>query len=370
MKSYQIAIIGGGPAGLAAAVECGKAGANTIVIDENARPGGQLFKQIHKFFGSREHYAGVRGFNIGQELLRQVDESGTEVDLESTVAGIFEDNRIMVIHKRPDGSQSAETIRAEKILIATGGQENAINFDGWTLPGVMGAGCAQTMANVNQILPGKRVLMIGSGNVGLMVSYQLMQAGATIVGVVEAAPRIGGYAVHAAKLSRAGIPFFVKHTIVKAEAGKDGTLARAWIAEVDDHFTPISGTEQAFDVDTVCIAAGLRPITKLAAMAGAELMFVPELGGWMPRHDCHMRTSKEDIYVAGDIAGVEEASTAMEEGRLAGINIVHALGLISDAECSARSEIVRDRLAALRYGPFGERRFNAKHRIEEGGNNG
>ena len=368
MCRCQVAIVGGGPAGLAAAIECAKAGAETIVIDENSRPGGQLFKQIHKFFGSREHYAGIRGFRIGTNLLEQVRESGAQIWLESCVAGIFEGNRLLVIRKDPmTGRQKAVTISAEKILIATGGQENAINFEGWDIPGVMGAGCAQTMVNVNHVLPGTRVLMIGSGNVGLMVSYQLMQAGAKIAGIVEMAGHIGGYGVHAAKLSRMGIPFFLGYTIVRAEAGEDGTVQRAYIAKVDNCFQPIAGSEQCFEVNTICIAAGLRPITKLASMAGAEMMFVPELGGWMPKHDSHMETSVRGIYVAGDVAGVEEASTAMEEGRLAGISISKSLQKIPETEANEKEAKIRERLEALRHGSFGERRFQAKRRIEAAG---
>lgn len=366
MRRYQVAVIGGGPAGLAAAAECGKAGADTILIDENTRPGGQLFKQIHKFFGSKEHYAGIRGFDIGKQLLEQVKAANVEIWLESTVTGIFDTHRLFVV-RSVAGKQKVYTVEAEKILIATGGQENALQFDGWTLPGVMGAGCAQTMANVNLVSPGKRILMVGSGNVGLMVSYQLMQAGAEILGIVDVMDHIGGYGVHAAKLRRAGIPFFLRHTIVRAKAGEDGTVSGAVISAVDEQFNPIPGTEKYLDADTVCIAAGLRPVTNLAQMCGAELIFVPELGGWMPRHDKNMRTTVENIYIAGDLAGVEEASTAMEEGRLAGVHIAYDLALLSEQEMEEKTFLIRERLDALRMGPFGERRFTAKKRIETGG---
>ena len=96
------------------------------------------------------------------------------------------------------------TIKAKKIVMATGASENALAFPGCTLPGVMGAGAAQTMINVNRVLPGQKIIMVGSGNVGLIVSYQLMQAGADVLALIEAAPKIGGYGVHAAKIRRAG----------------------------------------------------------------------------------------------------------------------------------------------------------------------
>lgn len=104
------------------------------------------------------------------------------------------------------------TCKADNIIIATGASENTLAFPGWTLPGVMGAGSAQTQMNLHGVMPGKRVLMMGSGNVGLVVGLQLMQAGCELVAVVDAAPRVGGYGVHAAKLARTGVPFYLGHT--------------------------------------------------------------------------------------------------------------------------------------------------------------
>ena len=358
MAKREVVICGGGPAGLAAAIELAKTGAQVLLIDENRRPGGQLFKQIHKFFGSREHNAGVRGVDIGKMLLEQTKELGVEVWLSSAVIGVFADKRVAVL-------RNGETVvvQAEKILVCTGGAENSLSFDGWTLPGVMGAGAAQTMINVNRVLPGQRVLMIGSGNVGVIVTYQLLQAGAEVAGIVEAAPKIGAYGVHAAKVRRAGVPFYLSHTIIRAEGTEK--VERAVIAKLDN-WDPIPGTEKEFDVDVVCIAAGLRPTSDLARMCGAKHIFVPELGGWMPAHNDEMETSVPGVYVAGDTAGVEEASTAMDEGRMAGVMMAYRLGHLSDAEMREKKEQINDRLSALRLGPFGERRMNAKKRIMEG----
>lgn len=358
MIEREVVICGGGPAGLAASIELAKTGAKVLLIDENRRPGGQLFKQIHKFFGSREHNAGIRGMDIGKMLLSQNQELGVEVWLSSAVIGVFSDKRVAVLR-----NGGTEVVKAQRILICTGGAENSLSFDGWTLPGVMGAGAAQTMINVNRVLPGNRVLMIGSGNVGVIVTYQLMQAGAQVVGIVEAAPKIGAYGVHAAKVRRAGVPFYLGHTIIRAE-GKE-KVERAVVAQLDN-WNPVPGTEKAFEVDVVCIAAGLRPTSDLAKMCGVRHIFVPELGGWMPEHNDEMETNVSGVYVAGDTAGVEEASTAMDEGRLAGVMMAYSLGYLTESEMKEKKAEISGRLSALRLGPFGERRMNAKRRIIEG----
>ena len=355
MKHIQteIAVIGAGPAGLCAALEARRSGAQVLLIDENERPGGQLFKQIHKFFGSREHLAGVRGYEIGQMLLEELKESGAQVMLGSVAYGIFDTHTIGVIR---DGHHYA--VDAEKIILAAGGKENYMSFPGSTLPGVMGAGAAQTMINVNRVLPGKHIVMLGSGNVGLIVAYQLMQAGASVEALVEAAPNIGGYGVHAGKIRRAGVPILTSHTIT--EAYGDGQVEGVIIAEVDAAFEPVPGTERAIAADTVCLAVGLNPMTELAWMAECEFTYLPALGGHVPLHDENMCTTVPDLYVAGDITGVEEASTAMEEGKLAGISAASSLGYPADESAQARKEEVRRRMAALRTGMFGERRQSAK----------
>ena len=129
----------------------------------------------------------------------------------------------------------------------------------------------------------------------------------------------------------------------------------------------VAGTEEIIDVDAVCVAVGLRPLTELAYMAGVYHDFIPELGGFMPLHNENMESSVPGIYVAGDTAGVEEANTAMDEGRLAGIAMAQSLGYLTKEDGETAKEIVRERLTALRQGPFGERRLQAKERILEKG---
>ena len=243
-------------------------------------------------------------------------------------------------------------------VVAAGAKENYMAFPGSTLPGVMGAGAAQTMINVNRVLPGQRVLMIGSGNVGLIVSYQLMQAGADVAALVEGAPSIGGYGVHAGKIRRAGVPIFLGHTVKEVRGTEK--VEQAVIAAVDPKWQIIPGSEKTFDVDTVCLAVGLNPMTELVWMTGCSFVFIPAFGGHVPMHDENMETTIKWLYVAGDITGVEEASSAMEEGNLAGVAAAEALGCFDAHEAEKRKSEIRGRLEVLRSGMFGEKRRTAK----------
>ena len=356
----EVVVIGGGPSGMAAAIEAAKRGAEVLVIDANSKAGGQLFKQIHKFFGSSAHRAGIRGIDIGTELLQEAKDNGVEIWLNSVAVGLFKEKAIAVEIGTDDTEKKVEIVEAEKIVIASGASENVVRFKGWTLPCVMGAGAAQTMVNTNRVLPGKKILMIGSGNVGLIVSYQLMQGGAEVVALVEAAPKIGGYAVHASKIARAGVPILTRHTILEARG--DNRVEEAVICEVDDKWQPIKGTEKVLKVDTIAIAAGLKPLTELAIMHDCKTEFDPVLGGWIPVHDRNMESTCPGIYVVGDITGVEEANTALEEGRLSGVAIAEALGKITKEEATKTKEEIWSRLNGLRLGPHGEARMQAKER--------
>lgn len=351
-RHVELAVVGAGPAGLSAAIEATKYGVRTIVFDEHGRPGGQLFKQIHKFFGSKEHWAGVRGYDIGYHLLDECKKAGVDTRLNTVVWGI-EANKIGMANDK-----TSRIVDAKRIIVATGASENPLSFPGWTLPGVMGAGACQTMMNVHRVLPGTKVLMVGSGNVGLIVSYQLLLGGAEVIAIVEALPKIGGYLVHAAKLRRAGIPVLTSTSILEA-AGKEA-VEKATICSLDEKFCPITGCERTLKVDLICLAVGLSPLAELCWLAGCQFKYLPELGGFIPLHDENMKTTVPSLYVAGDVAGVEEASCAIEEGKLAGVAVAEDLGCLEKDKAKDEKEKIRKRLTTLRLGPFGDMRAKAK----------
>lgn len=358
MERYDMIVVGAGPAGLSAAIEAAKRGLKPIVFDENARPGGQLFKQIHKFFGSKEHKAKIRGFKIGEELLKEAEQYGVTVVLNAIVVGLYPEKEVTV--KIGD---EIHHYKGDAVLVATGASENMVNFKGWTLPGVIGAGAAQTMMNLHHIKPGSRILMLGSGNVGLVVSFQLLQSGCEVVALADAAPRVGGYGVHAAKVARCGVPFYLSHTIVEVE-GEDHVTGVV-IGQVGPDWKVIPGTEKHFEVDTVCLAVGLSPMSQLLKQAGCEMSDTK--GGYVPVCNEDGLTSVPGIFAAGDVSGIEEASSAMIEGRMSGAAIASYLGYMTEEEKNARVEELEGQLDTLRQGMFAPKnRGKLVEKTEEG----
>jgi len=361
MIETEIAIVGAGPSGLAAACEAAQVGSKVIVFDESNFPGGQLVKQIHKFFGSKEHFAGVRGFDIGKKLFDKALSLGVDIRLNTVVWGYFEDRLAVVFNNQ------VEMVKFEKLIVTTGAYENTLSFSGWTLPGIMGAGGAQTMMNLHHVLPGKKILMVGAGNVGLIVTYQLLQAGADVVAVVEAAPKISGYQVHANKIRRIGVPILTSFTIKEA-LGKD-KVEKAIIAQVGEGFATIYNTERELDVDLICLSVGLTPLTELLELIGCKMEYVPALGGYIPIHDNNMETSVSGVYVAGDVTGIEEASIAMEEGRIAGTAAAESLEHVTVRKARNIKMKAELNLSQLRLDPSfalpSNKKTEGKNRVEK-----
>lgn len=295
-----VLIVGGGPAGLSAAIDLGKMEIKCIVCDDKQVLGGKLSLQTHNFFGSiRDCYAGSRGMDIGDNLAEMIDcEKTVDIWTNSPVVGIFSDKLLGIVK-----NGRYVLVKPERLLITTGAREKTLAFPGCDLPGVYGAGAFQTLVNRDLIKPTDKLFIVGGGNVGLIAAYHALQAGIDVIGIVEALPQVGGYKVHLDKIKRLGIPVFTSHTVLRAE-GKDH-LKRVVISEIDNKFRPIKGTEAAFDADTLLVAVGLTPVDELRKQA--------EKFG--------IKT-----YAAGDADIIAEASAAMISGRIAAREILIDMG--------------------------------------------
>ena len=176
------------------------------------------------------------------------------------------------------------------------------------------------------VKPQDEIIMIGSGNIGLIVSYQLIQAGIKVKAVIEASSKIGGYKVHASKLRRLGVPIYVNKTIKKAIG--TNKVEAAEIVSLDENFKEIKGTSEIIKTNGICISVGLAPSYQLLDMVDAKIGYIPELGGTVPLVDQKHMSSVEGIFSCGDNIGIEEASSAMMEGYLTGLYVSKYMGQI------------------------------------------
>ncbi len=350
LRETEVLVIGGGPAGLSAAVEAASHGCDVTLVDSDLALGGQLVKQTHKFFGSEAEYAGTRGIKIAKILFEELEAAKDRVTVLSntTANGFYPDDGVVALVK---DEEEYIRLRPKKTIVATGAMERLLPFPNNDAPGVYGAGAIQTLMNVYGVFPGERVLMIGAGNIGLIVSYQLMQAGVEIAGIVEFMPKVGGYWVHAAKVRRLGVPIYLRHTITDAIVEK-GVVAGAHIQRVDEKGRPTEEIRK-IDCDTICMAVGLIPTAEILWQAGCKMTYVPELCGHVPQRNAFMQTTNPNFWVAGDASGIEEASAAMVEGRISGISIARALGRIQGEAFQERYLELWQRLSNLRAGEVG-----------------
>jgi NADPH-dependent 2,4-dienoyl-CoA reductase/sulfur reductase-like enzyme/Fe-S-cluster-containing hydrogenase component 2/bacterioferritin-associated ferredoxin len=299
--NVPVLIIGGGPAGLSAAIELGKNGVHTILIDDKHRLGGKLVLQTHRFFGSSSAvYAGTRGIDIATRLEKEVrTHSAVDIWLHSTALAVFSDKKVGILRNNSE----YVLVKPEILLVSSGAREKFLAFKGNTLPGVYGAGAFQTLVNRDLVRPANKLFIVGGGNVGLIAGYHALQAGINVVGLVEALPECGGYKVHKDKLVRMGVPIYTSHTVLSANGTE--AVESVTIAQVDAKFQVIPGTEKSFACDSLLIAVGLDPVNEFYNKA---------------------RMYGLNVYVAGDAEEIAEASAAIFSGKIRGVEIARALG--------------------------------------------
>ncbi|MCR4410496.1 MAG: FAD-dependent oxidoreductase [Candidatus Saccharicenans sp.] len=301
----SVLIIGGGPAGLSAAIELGQRGVDCLLVDDKHRLGGKLVLQTHRFFGSVEAvYAGTRGIDIATRLeneLRQYPR--VTIWLQSTALAVFSDKKVGILKE----NKQYALVKPKILLVAAGAREKSLAFPGNDLPGVYGAGAFQTLVNRDLVKPTEKLFIVGGGNVGLIAGYHALQAGIKVVALVEVMPEVGGYKVHKDKLARLGVPILTSHTILSAN-GKD-CVESVTIARVDEKFRPVPGTERTLKCDTVLIAVGLDPVNEFYLKA---------------------REFDLPVYAAGDAEEIAEASAAIFSGKIRGLEIARELGVYGD----------------------------------------
>jgi NADPH-dependent 2,4-dienoyl-CoA reductase/sulfur reductase-like enzyme len=352
----EVAVVGAGPAGVCAAVEAARGGASVVLIDENPAPGGQIYRPPPPQFTPPSETALGREARRGRDLLRQLDALPVRRFLGATVWGAFGPNVL-----EATGPSGAFQVQARAVVVAAGAHDRPTPLPGWTLPGVLTVGGAQTLLKNQRVLPGRRILFVGTGPLLLVVAAQYADAGADIVAVADAVPTSSVLA-HAGALLRCPglladglryrwsvrrrrIPWLAPRVLVRVEGASE--VEGAVLADADPDWNPRPGTERSFDVDTVCVGYGLVPSVELLRLLGCAMRYDDGAAAWVPDRDADGRTSVPGVFAVGDGAGVAGAAVAADEGRVAGLAAAVDVGRLPRSEALDRQRPLRRRLARL-----------------------
>jgi len=313
---YQLVVLGGGPAGLAAAVEAKKNGIeNILVIERDKELGGILQQCIHNGFGLHEFKEELTGPEYAQRFINQIGEQGIDYKLDTMVLDVSEDKKIQAINS-VDGYMEIE---AEAIVLAMGCRERtrgAIAIPGDRPAGIFTAGTAQRFVNMEGYMVGKKVVILGSGDIGLIMARRMTLEGAKVEAVVELMPYSGGLTRNIVQcLEDYDIPLLLAHTVTDVKG--NGRLERITVAKVDENRKPIPGTEINYDVDTLLLSVGLIPENDLSRNAG--IVLDRRTSG--PIVNESMETSIEGIFACGNVVHVHDlVDFVSAESRRAGVN--------------------------------------------------
>lgn len=348
VTSTDIAVIGAGPAGLSAALVAARAGARVTVVDEYAKPGGQYFRQPQAHFTRVDERVLGGSFAAGRTLIAELAaQPNVEMRVGALVWGAFDEGILEIEHEN-----ECERLVSRRLVVATGAYERPIPFPGWSLPGVTTAGAAQAMLKAQFVLPGRRVMLSGSGPFQLPVSAQLLKAGANVVEILEAQPASTFFRPfaqpwrHLDKLREAQgyfavllarrVPIRFGQAVVEARG--DGRLEEVVVARLDAQGRPLEGGRRTVVLDALLVNHGFIPSLQVPRLLGCETRWDEHGLCWVVPCDADQRSSVPTVFVAGEITGVAGHRVAMAEGQVAGLHAAADLGLL---QASALAERLR-----------------------------
>jgi thioredoxin reductase len=363
-SSYDVVVIGGGPAGMAAATTAVTSQSSVLLIDAAQSLGGNYFKPLPSTFSVEPSRHDAIIADALQEKVTRLTQQQVDLLPETHVWGIFQGTETTFNSRAADNPapltlylDPTGIVEARTLIIATGVYDRPIPFPGWTLPGIMTPGAAQMLIKKQGLLPGKRVIVAGTGPLQIVVAATLADAGADVVALLDPCAatdgasqipnamwgqwdKMGEFTRHLVSLIRNRVPMQFRHTIFRAIGTPQTGIQKAIIGRVDADGYPITGTEETLDVDLICAAYGFMPSIAVTLHLGCTHEFNSNLGAYIPSHNECMQTSLDGVFVAGDITGVGGKSLAELQGQIAGISALENLGVFTNKE----AEVMRAKL--------------------------
>lgn len=342
----SVLIVGGGPAGLSAAATLAEAGVDVALVEERSKLGGQFYKQPGP--SRRVDLSQLDGqYKAGRILINRVVEAGVRVVQGVSVWGAFGPDFLI-----GEGQGASWVFRPSRLILATGAIEQAVPMPGWTLPGVMTTGAAQTLLRSSQVAPGQRVLLSGNGPLNLQVAAELTHAGVEVVALVEQADLrwwttmvsisrlvtvapglVGKGMAYRAALARARVPVVDRSSLVEIRGSEK--VDAAVVARIDQSGHPVPGTEREYSVDAICVGYGFIPSNEIPRALGCDHHLDSHSGSLVTSCTNTGRTSVDSVWVVGDAGQIRGAHNATSNGALAGWEILAELGAISAAKAKA-----------------------------------
>ncbi len=370
-EPVEALIVGMGPAGMAAAIALCKYNVQVVIVDENPRPGGQVYRQPPAGFKLSDNASYLSaGHADGRRLIDEfmAIQKSCKIYSNTYVWGAFNGDTLSLIR-----DNAVFQIKYKKLLLCEGAMERPLPFPGWTLPGILTLGGIQKKILQDRFLPGKRILLAGCSPLLIPTAASVVRAGGKVVAISDAVAlrRYIGLARQLMKRKKlveeafghlvhvigARIPI-VRPSMVASASG-DSRVESVRIVRLDQDGQPVEGSEQTFSIDILGVSGGFLPSARLARLLGCEHVYDKQQACWKPKINANLRTSRENTYIAGDSSGIAGREAAVIQGRLAANNLAVSLNRLSSSEAKRKNRrLLNEHERIMRYADALNRAFS------------